>query len=124
MVESFAYKDSINTEQDKHHWWDFTAIREDRRTEEEEDPTILLLQEIEGILLEQVRRIVRFLIAKQRYYYKKVTILKAVKRFPRAKYYIIWDPGGDRNQLIGHSLQGRYGPFKIIQNYDNGSYLL
>ena len=54
MAKSFAYKDSINTEQDEHHQWDFIAIREDRRTEEEEDPTILLLQEIEEILLEQV----------------------------------------------------------------------
>ena len=86
MAESFAYKESINTEEDKHHWWDFTAIREDRRTEEEEDPTILLLQEIERILLEWVRRIVRFLITKQRYYYKKVTILKAIKKFTCAIY--------------------------------------
>ena len=50
--------------------------------------------------------------------------MKAIKKFTCARYYIIWDPGGDRNQLIGYSLQGRYGPFKIIQKYDNGSYLL
>ena len=124
MAESFAYKESIDREEDKHHWWGFTAIREDRRTKEEEDLTILLLQEIEGILLERVQHIVHFLITKQRYYYKKVTILKAVKRFPCARYYIIWDPGGDRSQLTSHSLLARDGPFQIIQKYDNGSYLL
>ena len=65
-----------------------------------------------------------FLITKQRYYYKKVTILKAIKKFTCARYYIIWDPGGDRSQLTSHSLQARDGPFEIIQKYDNGSYLL
>ena len=65
-----------------------------------------------------------FLITKQRYYYKKVTILKALKKFTCARCYIIWDPGGDRSQLTSHSLQGRDGPFQIIRKYDDGSYLL
>ena len=65
-----------------------------------------------------------FLITKQRYYYKKVTILKVIKKFTCARYYIIWDPGGDRSQLTSHSLQGRDGPFQIIQKYDNRSSLL
>ena len=50
--------------------------------------------------------------------------MKAVKKFTCARYYIIWDLGRDRSQLTSHSLQGRDGPFEIIQKYDNGSYLL
>ena len=54
----------------------------------------------------------------------RLSQLRESRREKEANDIIIWDPGGARNQLISHSLQGRDGPFQIIQKYDNGSYLL
>ena len=63
--------------------------REDRSEEEDEDQAIMCLQEIEGILLEQIWWIMRLLVIRRRHYYRRVTILKVIMEFTCLEYFIL-----------------------------------
>ncbi len=75
-------------------WWNFHIMGWDDE-EEELDQAILFLQDLEGLLIDIIRRDIHHTIQKRRKQYEGEVNYKVIARCRWETTFIVWDPGGN-----------------------------